>query len=156
MPPEATSLRTRLAHGLGNRLMNFYLYAGGLNPPLERDPCRPGGDGIDRIAFTGEEHGFAAPIGPAGRANRTHAALAATVRALNEVGTEAATMEPHRDLTVGFVSDDYLDRVPASGRRSHGLALHADQADVPWSRCPADPGPSAGPGRIRTGCGRPG
>ena len=66
VPPEATSLRTRLAHGLGNRLMNFYLYAGGVNPPLARDPHRPGGDGIDRIAFTGEEHGFAAPVGPDG------------------------------------------------------------------------------------------
>ena len=127
VPPEATSLRTRLAHGLGNRLMNFYLYAGGLNPPLERDPCRPGGDGIDRIAFTGEEHGFAAPIGPAGRANRTHAALAATVRALNEVGTEAATMEPHRDLTVGFVSDDYLTEYRPPDDEATAL-VHADQA----------------------------
>lgn len=108
VPPEATSLRTRLAHGLGNRLMNFYLYAGGINPPLARDPERPGGDGGDRVAFTGEEHGFAAPVGPTGRANRTRAALADTVQALNAVEAEAAVMEPHRDLTLGFVSDDYL------------------------------------------------
>lgn len=108
VPPEATSLRTRLAHGLGNRLMNFYLYAGGVNPPLERDPERPGGDGGDRIAFTGQEHGFAAPVGPTGRANRTRAALAETVQALNAVEAEAAAMRPHSDLTLGFVSDDYL------------------------------------------------
>jgi len=127
VPPEATSLRTRLAHGLGNRLLNFYLYAGGLNPRLSRDPYRPGGDGIDRIAFTGEEHGFAAPIGPTGRASRTHAALAATVLALNEVGAESAAMQPHRDLTVGFVSDDYLTeyRPPDDDATA---AVHADRA----------------------------
>ena len=126
VPPDATSLRTRLAHGLGNRLMNFYLYAGGLNPPLERDPHRPGGDGIDRIAFTGEEHGFAAPIGPTGRANRTHAALADTVQALNEVGAETATMQPHRDLTVGFVSDDFLTEYRPPGD-DVTAAVHADR-----------------------------
>ena len=127
VPPEATSLRTRLAHGLGNRLMNFYLYAGGLNPPLERDPRRPGGDGIDRIAFTGEEHGFAAPIGPTGHANRTHAALTATVHVLNEVEAEAATMQPHRDLTVGFVSDDYLTEYQPP-EDDAAAAIQADQA----------------------------
>jgi beta-galactosidase len=127
VPPEATSLRTRLAHGLGNRLLNFYLYAGGVNPPLARDPLRPGGDGIDRIAFTGEEHGFAAPVGPAGRANRTHDALVDTVRALNAVAAEAATMEPHRDLTLGFVADDYLTeyRPPDDDTVA---SLHADLA----------------------------
>lgn len=108
VPPEATSLRTRLAHGLGNRLLNFYLYAGGSNPPLGRDPHRPGGDGIDRLAFTGEQHGFAAPVGPTGRADPSRAALAEVVAALNDVEVESATMEPHHDLTLGFVSDDYL------------------------------------------------
>ncbi|HEU5485196.1 MAG TPA: beta-galactosidase, partial [Microlunatus sp.] len=82
VPPEATALRTRLAHGLGNRLLNFYLYAGGINPLLDRDPGRPSGDGIDRVAITGEEHGFAAPVGPTGRPNRSRAVLAEVVRAL--------------------------------------------------------------------------
>ena len=47
----------------GNRLINYYLFAGGHNPPLDE----PVGDGNDRIAFTGERHGFAAPIDPEGR-----------------------------------------------------------------------------------------
>ncbi|HEU4546970.1 MAG TPA: hypothetical protein VFR88_11825, partial [Microlunatus sp.] len=57
----------------------------------------------------------------------THAALAATVQALNEVGAEAATMQPHRDLTVGFVSDDYLTeyRPPDDAVTA---AVHADRA----------------------------
>ncbi|HEY5981358.1 MAG TPA: hypothetical protein VIT41_17165 [Microlunatus sp.] len=113
--------------GLGNRLLNFYLYAGGLNQPLERDPRRPGGDGIDRIAFTGEEHGFAAPVGPTGRPNRSHAALAETVQLLNAVEAEAAAMVPHHDLTLGFVSDDYLtEHLPPDDGAT--AAIHADRA----------------------------
>ena len=127
VPPEATELRTRLAHGLGNRLMNFYLYAGGTNPPLERDPARPEGDGIDRLAFTGEHHGFAAPIGPTGEPNSSHAPLVRVVRALNAVEEQAASMVPHRDLTVGFVSDAYLTeyRVPGDAPTQ---AIQDDQA----------------------------
>lgn len=126
VPPEATDLRTRLAHGLGNRLINFYLYAGGINPSLDRDPARPDGDGLDRIAFTGEEHGFAAPVGPTGRANRTRAALASAVHALAGVEELAATMEPHVDLTLGFVSDDYLTEYQPPGH----LRTAAIQDDV--------------------------
>jgi beta-galactosidase len=127
VPPEATGLRTRLAHGLGNRLLNFYLYAGGVNPPLARDPARPGGDGIDRVAFTGEEHGFAAPVGPTGRANRTRGALVDAVHALARLDVDAAVMEPHRDLTLGFVSDDYLTEYQPPGDR-RTAAVQDDQA----------------------------
>lgn len=115
VPPEATALKARLAHALGNRMINIYLFAGGVNPPLDPDPALPatvdnpsGGDGIDRIAFTGEEHGFAAPVGPTGRRNRTFAELAAVITELNAVQDRAARMVPHTDLAYGFVADHYL------------------------------------------------
>ena len=44
-------------------LINYYLFAGGINPPLDE----PVGDGNDRISFTGERHGTAAPVGPEGQ-----------------------------------------------------------------------------------------
>ncbi|MEK0099026.1 beta-galactosidase, partial [Streptomyces sp. A475] len=47
--PEATGLKTRLCVAQGNRLINYYLFSGGHNPPLDE----PAGDGNDRIAFTG-------------------------------------------------------------------------------------------------------
>ncbi|GAB3741938.1 beta-galactosidase [Microlunatus parietis] len=114
VPPEATALKTRLAHALGNRLINFYLFAGGTNPPLDTDPDLPGGDGIDRIAFTGEEHGFAAPLGPTGRPSRTLPALTEVITDLNRIEQRAAGMVPHADLAYGFVADHYLTeyRVP--------------------------------------------
>ena len=57
-------LKTRLCVAQGNRMINYYLLAGGINPPLDE----PVGDGNDRLSFTGERHGTAAPIGAAGRA----------------------------------------------------------------------------------------
>ena len=58
--PSTVDLKTRLCLAQGNRLINYYLLAGGINPPLDE----PVGDGNDRIGFTGERHGTAAPIGP--------------------------------------------------------------------------------------------
>ncbi|WP_152362953.1 beta-galactosidase [Microlunatus speluncae] len=115
VPPEATVLKTRLAYALGNRLINFYLFAGGVNPPLDPDPALAGGDGIDRIAFTGEEHGFAAPVGPSGHRNRTFAQLASVITELNRLEGRAARMVPHTDLGYGFVSDHYLTEYAVPG-----------------------------------------
>lgn len=115
VPPEATALKTRLAHALGNRLINIYLFAGGTNPPLEADPELPGGDGIDRIAFTGEEHGFAAPLGPTGRPSRTLPVLTETITDLNRIEQRAAGMVPHTDLAYGFVADHYLTEYAVPG-----------------------------------------
>ena len=65
LPPEAVDLKVRLCVAQGNRLLNLYLFTGGHNPPLDT----PVGDGNDRIAFTGQRHGFSAPIGPEGQEN---------------------------------------------------------------------------------------
>jgi beta-galactosidase len=69
-PPEAIDLKTCMCVAQGNRLFNLYLFAGGYNPPLST----PVGDGNDHIAFTGERHGFAAPVNPEGRLNPTYGA----------------------------------------------------------------------------------
>ena len=60
--PSTVDLKTRRSLAQGNRMINYYLFAGGINPPLEE----PVGDGNDRISFTGERHGTAAPVGPEG------------------------------------------------------------------------------------------
>lgn len=103
--PTALALKTRLCVAQGNRLINYYLFAGGHNPPLEV----PVGDGNDRIAFTGERHGFAAPVGPEGQVNPSYPVLAETVRALRELAPLLADMdEEYDDLALGFVPDHYL------------------------------------------------
>ncbi|WP_432893198.1 beta-galactosidase [Kribbella sp. CA-245084] len=103
--PETAELKTRLCVAQGNRLVNYYLFAGGHNPPLDV----PVGDGNDRIAFTGERHGFAAPVDPEGRLSTTYAGTASAVRAVRGVEHLLAGMdEEYDDIVLGYVPDHYL------------------------------------------------
>jgi len=111
--PTSVELKTRLFAAQGNRLINYYLFSGGVNPPLET----PAGDGNDRISFTGERHGTFAPIDPEGRPGLTYAPLARAVTAIRANEPWLARMdEEHDDLALGFVPDAYLTeyRHPAS------------------------------------------
>ncbi|GAB3933191.1 beta-galactosidase [Micromonospora vulcania] len=119
-PPEAVELKTRLCVAQGNRLLNLYLFAGGHNPPL----AEPVGDGNDRIAFTGERHGFAAPVGPEGRLNPTFDAARA-LHAVRGVADLLADSDEEDDgLALGFVPDHYLTEYhhPASSSRAEQVA----------------------------------
>lgn len=115
--PESTDLKTRLCVAQGNRLINYYLFAGGHNPPLDE----PVGDGNDRIAFTGERHGFAAPVDPEGRESSTYGALSGVVRTVAGAERLLAGMdEEYDDVVLGFVPDHYLTEYchpAAAGRR---------------------------------------
>ncbi|TCC01853.1 beta-galactosidase [Kribbella soli] len=114
--PESGVHKTLLTLGQGNRLINYYLLTGGRNPVLEgsRD------DGIPRIAFTGERHGFAAPIDPEGR---TTPALDALANLFKEVRAYQPILATGRQLTdelgFGFVADHYLTEYahPAAAAR---------------------------------------
>lgn len=101
---SATDLKLRLSVAQGNRLINLYLFSGGYNYRFEE----PLGDGDDRIAFTGERHGTAAPINPEGKQNRTYARLA---RCLRTIGVHASALADASEMTdpllFGFVSDYY-------------------------------------------------
>ena len=114
--PETTELKTRLCAAQGNRLMSYYLFAGGHNPPLDE----PVGDGNDRIAFTGERHGFAAPVDPEGGLSTTYATLTDAVRAVHGSERLLADMDQeYDDVVLGFVPDHYLTEYthPASTAR---------------------------------------
>ncbi|KAB1916253.1 hypothetical protein F8274_00735 [Micromonospora sp. AMSO31t] len=120
-PPEAIELKTRLCVAQGNRLLNLYLFAGGYNPPL----AEPVGDGNDRIAFTGERHGFAAPVDPEGRLNPTYAAARRALHAVRGVADLLADSDEEDDgLALGFVPDHYLTEYhhPASASRAAQVA----------------------------------
>ncbi|WP_432043159.1 beta-galactosidase [Streptomyces cadmiisoli] len=114
--PEATDLKTRLCVAQGNRLISYYLFAGGHNPPLDE----PVGDGNDRIAYTGERHGFAAPVDPEGHLSPTYPALRSVVRAVHGAEHLLADMdEEHDDIVLGYVQDHYLTEYthPEAARR---------------------------------------
>lgn len=103
--PATVDLKTRLCLAQGHRLVNYYLLAGGINPPLDE----PVGDGDDRISFTGERHGTAAPIGPRGERGLSFAATAGVTRAVQVHARWLADQdEQHDDLTVGFWPDAFM------------------------------------------------
>jgi beta-galactosidase len=119
--PEAVELKTRLCLAQGNRLINVYLFAGGHNPPLDV----PIGDGNDRIAFTGERHGFAAPVGPEGQQSVTYAATQRALSSLGGVADLVADMDQTYDgVAMGFVPDHYLTEYhhPASTSRAEQVS----------------------------------
>lgn len=102
--PSTVDLKTRLCVAQGNRLINYYLLAGGINPPLEE----PVGDGNDRLSFTGERHGTAAPIGPEGQRGFAFAATARTARAMTAQQDWLPRMtEEHDGVVLGLVLDAY-------------------------------------------------
>ncbi len=115
--PEATVLKTLLDVAQGTRLINYYLFAGGINPLLDE----PVGDGNDRISFTGERHGFAAPIGPEGEPSVTLDGIVEAARAVAaHADLFAGGTQLTDDLVLGFVADHYLTeyRHPDASRRA--------------------------------------
>lgn len=111
--PSTADLKTRLCLAQGNRLINYYLFAGGINPPLDEKVD----DGNDRISFTGERHGTAAPVGPEGQRGYAYEATARGVRAVKANEPWLARMdEEHDDVTLGLVLDAYMTeyRYPGS------------------------------------------
>jgi beta-galactosidase len=102
---STVDLKTRLCVAQGCRLVNYYLLAGGVNPHLDE----PVGDGNDRIAFTGEQHGIAAPIGPLGQRGLTFDATATVTQAMIANAAWLADMdEEHDDLAMGFWPDAFM------------------------------------------------
>ena len=102
--PSTIDLKTRLHLTQGVRLFNYYLLAGGINPPLDAAVH----DGNDRISFTGERHGTAAPIGPEGQHGDTFAATRDLVRAVRAAEPWLADGDQELDeLSLGLILDAY-------------------------------------------------
>lgn len=102
--PATAGLKSRLFVAQGNRLLNYYLFAGGHNRLLDA----PVSDGNDRIAITGHRHGFAAPVGPEGQASPTLAPLTEAIgRLMLHERHLASAVEELDDLALGFVVDSY-------------------------------------------------
>ncbi|WP_448375038.1 beta-galactosidase [Fervidobacterium sp.] len=82
--PNASFHKAILSYIQGNRFLNYYLFSGGINPKLNKEPR----DGNGRIAFTGEEHGFAAPIKPNGELDYTYRHIKLTNEVLSKIEKE--------------------------------------------------------------------
>lgn len=105
MDPSSTDFKARMCIAQGNRLLNYYLFAGGRNFRFDQ----PVGDGNDRIAHTGEHHGFAAPVGPTGKLNYTFPRMARSITTLMAVNEKIAAMEEeYDDIAFAFIPDYYM------------------------------------------------
>jgi beta-galactosidase len=105
LDPSAADFKLRLSIAQGHRLINYYLFTGGINYRMDRAM----GDGNDRISFTGERHGTNAPISPEGVRNYTLPRLARTNHMLGAFEAELAVANEERDeLVMGFIPDYWM------------------------------------------------
>lgn len=113
--PEAAPLKLQTVLAQGHTFVNYYLFAGGRNRLLDE----PVGDGNDRIAFTGQRHGFAAPVDPEGRPSPGYERLrAATSAAAEQAALLRAARPETPPVALGFVPDHFMTeyRYPGSAR----------------------------------------
>jgi beta-galactosidase len=102
---SASDFKARMCIAQGNRLINYYLFTGGYNYRFSKSV----GDWNDRIAFTGEHHGFAAPVGPTGKLNYTFRRMAEGIQSIMAVSDKLADMdEEHDPVSFGFIPDYYM------------------------------------------------
>lgn len=103
--PSAVDIKTRMFIAQGNRLLNYYLFSGGENYRVDENL----NDGNDRIAFTGQKHGFAAPIDPYMKRNTTYDKTADVVTLMAANSPYLSTMSEESDnLVMGFIPDYYM------------------------------------------------
>jgi beta-galactosidase len=102
---SAADLKARLCVAQDNKFLNYYLFAGGSNPEL----ANPVHDGNDRIAITGEKHGFAAPVSPNGKLNYTLQRTAESIQTMQAVAPQLAVAQEEYDgVSFGYISDYYV------------------------------------------------
>lgn len=132
LDPSASDFKTRMCIAQGNRLINYYLMTGGRNYRLKEKR----NDGNDRIASTGERHGFAAPISPEGELNYTYPRMARSIKTMMAVSDKIASMDEERDdVAFAFIPDYYMteSHYPKSEKiKEIYQNLEANRSNMAW------------------------
>ncbi len=96
---------TRLFIAQGNKLLNYYTFSGGYNYKVNDDL----GNGTNRIASTGEEHGYAAPTTPEGEKRWTYARTKRVInQMMNLYDKVSSAFEETSDLVYGFIPNYFM------------------------------------------------
>lgn len=102
---SSNDFKIRLYIAQGNKFLNDYLFCGGTNYRFDDSLD----DGNDRIATTGETHGFAAPIGPTGIPSYTYPRMKRVVQQFMALADKHATSFIDYDpVYYGFIPDYYM------------------------------------------------
>ncbi|MEQ6377843.1 beta-galactosidase [Bacillaceae bacterium S4-13-56] len=132
LDPSAADFKARMCVAQGNRLLNYYLMTGGRNYRLSEKH----NDGNDRIASTGERHGFAAPISPEGELNYTYPRMARSIKTMMAVSDKLARMQEERDgVAYAFIPDYFMteSRYPSSEKmREIYQNIEANRTTAAW------------------------
>ncbi|WBL14654.1 beta-galactosidase [Sutcliffiella sp. NC1] len=132
LDPSAVDFKARMCIAQGNRLLNYYLLTGGRNYRMSKKR----NDGNDRIAHTGERHGFAAPINPEGELNYTFPRMARSIKTIMAVSDKLAVMNEERDdVAFAFIPDYYMteSRYPTSEKMQNMYRnIEQNRAHASW------------------------
>lgn len=103
--PSATSHKMLMCLSQNARMLSFYVFSGGVNYLLKH----PEEDGNGRMAFTGELHGFNAPVQPDGTHNYSFRYIKDTAKAIHALNELIASSEQVTDpVSLGFIPDYFL------------------------------------------------
>ncbi|HVL25225.1 MAG TPA: beta-galactosidase [Thermomicrobiales bacterium] len=127
LDPSAADFKLRMAVAQGNRLINYYLFTGGINYRMDRET----GDGNDRISFTGERHGIGAPVNPEGVLSYTYPRLTRANTTLLALEDHVAIADEERDaLAMAFIPDYFMTESVYSGSASGSEVMHSVAANL--------------------------
>ncbi len=104
--PSALDFKLRMSIAQSHKMINYYLFTGGFNPRFKHLSSI---DGNDRIASTGERHGFAAPVQPSGMTGYTYDKMQETTQMLSNLAHKLSLMSEDTDeIYLGLHLDDYM------------------------------------------------
>jgi beta-galactosidase len=123
---DSMDKKIRLLFIQGHKLINFYLFSGGMNP-LTHSSYETSNR---RIAITGERHGFSAPVKLNGETTPMFKQMQQTLSILNVYGKEIAFQEEvTSNLTIGLILDYYM-----TDSMRHGTEIEALKTDLTMHR----------------------
>ncbi len=109
---------TRMFIAQNNKMLNYYTFFGGTNYRVDKDLQ----NGTDRIAMTGHQHGFAAPIKVDGSLCYTYDRTEQVIKLMSNMSDKIATsFEDTDDLAYGFIPDYFMTEFRADNPSSHEL-----------------------------------
>lgn len=126
-PTSRIDFMTRMFILTNNRLLSYYTFVGGTNGRFHYSLE----DGNDRIAITGEEHGFAAPISPNGKKSYTFERNKEVIQLMRQHADFLADQFlVTDDIEFGFIPDYYMTEYhyPKLSKEIHAnIEMHRDR-----------------------------
>ncbi|WP_053985649.1 beta-galactosidase [Niameybacter massiliensis] len=126
--PSATSHKMLMCLSQNARMLSFYVFSGGENYLL----AHPHNDANGRMAFTGEKHGYNAPIQPDGSHNFSFSHIASTAQSIHTLNHLIATSYQVTDpVSLAFIPDYFLTEL----QYNHSESISKIHSNLKRFRC---------------------